>query len=54
MQLNLWKKVIKYISEDKVINPKDYIHRINESIIPFDIAVRMRMQDTKLRKSHAK
>ena len=46
MQRNLWNKVQKYISEDKVKNPKEYINRINEMIMPHDQAVRLRMGET--------
>ena len=49
MQRNLWSKVTKYIAEDRVKNPKEYIIKINEKIIPFELAVRLRMQHTKMR-----
>ena len=50
MQRNLWNKVIKYIAEDKVKNPKEYIDKINEKMWPFEFLLKLGMQQTSMKK----
>lgn len=51
IQLNLWNKVLDYLVKDKIKNPKEYINKIQEKIVPFEMQMRLRMQDSQLRKS---
>lgn len=53
MQRNLWNKVIRYVAQDKVKNPAEYIEKINEKMFPWENVVKMMLQDSQMRKSHA-